>query len=455
MDAVREQTSLVNIFAQTMQESFKALNCNVSRSEVEELSIFLVRTMGADLRDYHRPEHSLEVARVKSPVARLAALFHDLIYVQVDPTWRSLSQVIHPFVPDDLSTLNVQASLKRSNEPWLKAICMILGVEKETSLTPSKGLNEFLSAVVMYRKLAFHLEPLQLFRAIACVAATVPFLGVDTEGKNPAQRLVVRMKDAAKVLEFNELSDTFYDESVAECCQIVQTDLASFGSIEFSNYISNTWNVMYESYPPLRNTYYLISEYRKAVFGNISFLETLDSSRLFWNAYAKTGNIDSSLDERSNYNLRVGQIYLKTVGIMLSVLEAIALLTGGDAPYEMFMGAMKKDREHSPVTIGQFLTLLDEFPGDADSRLIYSVLKEGRQSRARFDRRESALGAYLFVELKGSAGVLEAFKKASMLHSGGITPEVFLECIPKPALRSILKALSKTVLTRSDELLSL
>lgn len=445
-----KHTSLVNTFALQIRRSCTELRCKITNAEIEEIAIFLVRTMGSDSRDYHRPEHSLDVSKLDSPIPRLAAFFHDLIYVQVDPSWRVLSQIIHPFIPDDASTLNVVSALKKSEDPWPHAITVMFGVDQESNLTPSLGLNEFLSALVMYKKMSPHLDSEVLFRAIACIVATVPFLGIDSEGKNPAQRLVIRMKSAAKILGLRDFPETFYDQTVSECCEIVSTDLASFGAIEFSDYISNTWKVMYESYPPLRNLYFLISEYRKAVFGNISFLETLDSSRLYWNAYSPQKWIDSQLDSRSNYNLRTGQIYLKAVGVSLSVLEAIALSTGGDAPYELFVGPVKRSREHNPLAVEEFLAIPESIVATETETIIFNILKEGRNFRARFDSKRFPLGAYLFAELKTS-GIFELYEMAKKLNTGGISPQAFLDALPTPILNHILKALSHTVLTRKGE----
>ena len=452
MKEFKKHTSLVNSYASQMRSSFATLNCDVNDQQIEELAIFLIRTMGSDLRDYHRPEHSLDVSKVESPVARLAAFFHDLIYVQVDPTWRSLEQTLDPFIPDDLLTLNVKASLKRNPDQWLRAIAVMFGVAGEPSLTPARGLNEFLSAIMMYRKLSLYLDPLAMFRAVACVIATVPFLGIDAEGKNPAQRLVLRMKEAAAILGFNDLNELFYEDLIEECCQIVSTDLASFGSIKLADYISNTWNVMYESYPPLRNMYFNVSDYRKAVFGNISFLATLDSTRLYWNAYsAKAKAPDPELYARSNYNLKLGQVYLKAVGVSLSVLEAIAHETGGDAPYEMFVGAMKRSREHHPVTIEYLLDVPSKIVGTSDEIAIFTILRDGRGSRARFDGKNAPLAAYLFLQLK-TDGLLALFKHAESFHQGKITAKAFLEFLPKTYLKAILKALSETALTRVQEI---
>ena len=423
----------------------------MSDAQVEALSIFLIRTMGSDLRDYHRPEHSLDVSKVESPVARLAAFFHDLIYVQVDPSWRGLSDLLDPFVPDEQLSLNVPEALKLTQDSWLRAICVMFGVENETQLTPAKGLNEFLSAVVMYHKLSPVLDAVLLFRAVACVIATVPFLGIDAEGKNPAQRLVLRMREAEKILGFKKFSDAFYDEVISECCEIVSTDLASFGAVQFADYISNTWKVMYESYPPLRNAYFLISDYRRAVYGNIHFLETLDSSRLYWNAYSKQGHVDSQLDLRSNYNLRMGQIYLKTVGASLSVLEAIAVLTGGDAPYELFVGSPKRSREHNPQSIDEFLPLPEKMGLSEIEEVVYEILKNGRTLRSRFDSKSFSLGAFLLFQLKWE-GILALFQRAKGFHSGSLSAEEFLGSLPREVLGTILKALERVVGTRRVEL---
>ena len=55
--------SLVAEYASLIANAFAALGHEVALEQVESLAIFLTRTMGSEARDYHRPEHSLEVAR--------------------------------------------------------------------------------------------------------------------------------------------------------------------------------------------------------------------------------------------------------------------------------------------------------------------------------------------------------------------------------------------------------
>ena len=66
------------------QRAFDQLQVYASLKTLEELSIMIHRAMSAGSRLYHRYEHVFALADPSDPLQTLAALYHDLIYYNVD-----------------------------------------------------------------------------------------------------------------------------------------------------------------------------------------------------------------------------------------------------------------------------------------------------------------------------------------------------------------------------------
>ena len=397
--------SLVGAYFQLISSSFEELGKSVASNQVESLAIFLTRTMGSESRDYHRPEHSLDVARGLPPIARLAALFHDIVYVQVDPTWQSnLKPLLRPFeITNDLK-VNVASTIEYNLERWLKTVAIIFGVETETELTTMKGLNEFLSTIVMINKLSPFLNESELIKAIACIESTIPFRRIDQKGLTPSDRLEARLRLAFKSSNIGQINDKFLKDIIAECRCIVEKDLASFGSETPADYLSDTWRVIFENNASVRNSFFSIIEYRKAIYGTYCFLNGLHPSFLFWINESKPTSRQLELRDNAERNLKVATEYLRSNIISAAILEAIAVETGGDAPYEMFAGPLKRSREHKPVTTDLYLPeICRKSPYNDLNKSVIDLLSNGRSLRSRFDRKDSPLALYFYKSLEDDA----------------------------------------------------
>jgi hypothetical protein len=104
-------------------------------------------------RSFHTPEHIFDLVDPSNPHTTLAALFHDLVYYNI-------GQGFAPQIEE-----HVRSSIElRDGALWLRsmdpeedpqpAICGgIFGFEKRLKLSPAGGMNEFLSALVMHRRL--------------------------------------------------------------------------------------------------------------------------------------------------------------------------------------------------------------------------------------------------------------------------------------------------------------
>ncbi len=450
------ETSLVNAYALQIENIFARLNRPFLSADAENLAFFLLRAMGSEARDYHRPEHALEVAKHLSPVGQLAALFHDLVYVQVDPTWTlALEQDLHPFIPDVNFGVDIREKYEGLQDPWLKVVVQLFGFEECALLTPSQGLNEFLSAIVFYRKLKNFLVPEELLRGLACIEATIPFRKADANGRGPAQQLVERIERILKG-KGHLLFPTPVQSSriVKECTLMVENDLSSFGVESVGEFLSNTWNVMIENYPALRNEFFTLSEYRSALYGNIRFLSTLDARTLYWTDLTSVDLNHEKLIRRTALNLTLGEEYLKAIAITVALLEAFALQTGGEGAFQLFWGPFKRSREHALVNMDKLLQGTTDPHLSGERMNVYGILKLGRKNRSRFDAKTSALSAWLYARLTSEkfTFIFEQFKQ---FHAGKISADEYLLCFDLHCLVDVITLLEQTALTRKRVLADL
>ena len=446
----------MNAYASQIEDAFQKLNRPISHTDSEGLSYFLLKTMGSEARDYHRPEHPLDVSKNLLPVGQLAALFHDIVYVQVDPTWeKTLAEILYPFVPSRTFSLDVRGELNHVTDPWLKVIVALFGFENESALIPMRGLNEFLSAIVFYKKMRNHLKPEELIRGLSCIEATIPFRKADSDGRTPADRLKARIENIQSGPEGRFFSGPVdFDLIVTECKLLIENDLVSFGAETMSWFLSNSWNVMIENNPSLRNHFFSLSDYRKAIFGNIGFFTSLDAKNLYW---TDSKNIDQShrdLISRTENNLRMATEYMKAIAVSVTVVEAIAMLTGGECAYELFFGTTRKSREHKPVNMDSLIHFSQEPQFSPDRMAIYNTLKHGRDMRSRFDHKTSTLSAFFYGQFS-EKDFNFLFESVTHFHQGKIDAGQYLASFNPKLIVEVISLLENTALTRKDALASL
>ena len=89
--------------------SIKQLGGRVDIPKLEEIAELIIQTMRGPWRYFHTSEHIFEVGGSVDPIEVLAALFHDLVYVQVDQGVSfNISSALCPFVKEVRSQLVIR-----------------------------------------------------------------------------------------------------------------------------------------------------------------------------------------------------------------------------------------------------------------------------------------------------------------------------------------------------------
>src|SRR5262245_15991491 len=98
--------------------SLHALNPKINNTDlIVEMADLIICEMTVPWRFFHTPEHIFEVGDTDDPMEVIAALFHDLVYIQVDAGIQlNISVHVSPFVRERGSVLQIL------NEAKLRAI---------------------------------------------------------------------------------------------------------------------------------------------------------------------------------------------------------------------------------------------------------------------------------------------------------------------------------------------
>jgi hypothetical protein len=333
------------------------------------------------------------------------------------------------------------------------ALCIdAFGLEPGQEIPLFGGLNEFLSALVAVRCLRPYLGCQDLMAVIACIEATVPFRGADAQGRGPSERLQLRLAAHAQRWSMALPADAL-KRMVLDAVELANRDVSSFAEHDPSHFLSNTWLLMEESNAPLSAVgVYTLHDYRGALSRMEKFLVNLQAEHVF-HAH---GGVPSAqeivdLEEAARRNLAFSGFYLGAKLISAGVVEAMAELTGGNAPVSMFLGDIsspqgRPDRaeDHLPSP---------EPRADLDPDML-AVLEKGRKQISHTDMIASPVTAFVYRTL-GHGGCISAMAQAKRYFNGDIGAADFLAELQRPMVHAIIQACAHIALSRRGPLLAL
>lgn len=421
--------------------------------ECEKLSRFIHLTMSTRNRAFHDMDHAFEVAEGCSPIGQLAALFHDVVYIQVDRSrLMELRSLFSVFDPGEELRLTLPNYSVIERDPWRKAMLAVFGFQPGQTLTPYTGLNEFLSAWVCCEKLRTILKEWDLLRVLACIEATIPFRGVDEKGTTPSAKLLTQLKEAAKVFDLDP-SEKELTETIHFAIEVANSDVRGFAAKDPAEFVFNSWALLYENNPSLQSTYYLTSQYREALQKLEGFYSQLAVEKIFrkYEDFPTTKEV-SQLQKNAAYNLSVGHEYVKCKLLDTAVLEAIAQLTGGDAPLEIFSGFSKGSKTNTNHRLEDFLEKDGLKPiRKKKNEDVYRLFSEVSHSAARYSLR-NPLFSNFFYDYLSEEDFDRVFESVKEFMKGQLAARALLTSFPRNVFLVAAKACSKIALTRKEEI---
>lgn len=278
---------------------------------------------------------------------------------------------------------------------------------------------------------------------------------------------------------------------------LANRDLSNFAGEDPSEFLSNTWYLLAESNICLRHDVTgKISSFVTALKKMYGFFKNLDPNAIFCSFRNEPGDdIVLNLTQRAEKNIRIATKYIQTKILGLSLVAALAELTGGDATLIMFVRGMSVDDrpgrkfdlrsvnenslllssgkqdsyrlhdllsqedeiEDKSEALPGHMSYIENFGSVPRTRSkpeynddVYSLLKYGRKVEARFDLINSPVAAYLYGML-GCKGVDGPFEFCAC-PMDATNAERLLDSLPRDAVALIATACSRIVLTRSQQL---
>lgn len=447
---LRPPTGTIHRSIQLLLTALEELGAVMPLAEVERIAILINQAMTAGARSFHTPEHVFNLVDPGNPYTTLAALFHDLVYYQVD----------HGFIPQ------IAEALESTIEPWdgglrirpgvqegdrpLQTCIAIFGLMAGQKLPPFGGMNEFLSALVMGRKLGAVVREEDLILSTACIEATIPFRPHGPGGETPAQRLEERLRAASRNLRLG-LDGQRIEQAVRWAVTFANRDVANFAERDVTRFLDNTWKLLPETNPSLRTQgVYSIKSYRVALQKMEGFLRSLDPTTIF-GQYGGVPSRDAykEMKGRGERNVSSAREYLGIKLVTAAILEALADISGGDAPVSLFMGDI--DAAQKGSKLGDYL------PNDKPSahlrldKTLHDLLAIGRASASSFDLQNSPLSLFIYQHL-GADGFRDLLGAARRMFDGALPARAFLDALPARMIREIAKGCARMAFTRAEAL---
>lgn len=434
-----------------LMDASRRLGMSCECGEFERMAITIHRSMSYQSRQFHTLEHVFGFLEGADPETVLAAVFHDLVYYQIDdglpPDLRGL---LGRYLRREESALMLSGP---SNPPDVAySLCLaVFGFRDGQPLDPYKGLNEFLSALALALLVGPHVSRNALVAALACIEASIPFRKADPGGQGPSEALAARLR-TLPAMGLADLDGGMADRMVARSVAFGNVDVRDFCLPDAGLFLSNTWKLLPESNASLRRQgAFSIREYRVALQKTRGFFRSLDPAAVY---HSYRGLPDAArmkdLAQATKRNLALADTYLRAKLIAAAFLEAAALVSGGDAPVALFMGDIPAEGERME-------TLLDRLPASTvpswldEGNEVYRLLRDGRLEESSFDLRNSPLALYFYNRLEPHAWASMS-EACEAFFSGTLAPDDFLVRVPASLRADLIKGCAAMVPTRRVEL---
>jgi hypothetical protein len=455
------QLSSVHQVIDLLQKSLLNLGYKPDLAEVEQISFLIFGAMEGRHRRFHTIKHVFDVCEGMNDIQTIAALFHDVVYYQIDKSFPpNTADLLLPFieVQQDILLIRTNAPL---SQPF--GLCLaIFDFQRGQTLLAFNGQNEFLSACVCALLLDKLLTLNHLVAIITCIEATIPFR---KSIKNEAQQEVAFYDILAQRL--NQLALQFgkawheqeTNEMVKQAILLANNDVKNFAAADVGIFLDGTWALLPEMYAELgQGGLYSTANYRNALSRMESFFSVLQAENVF-HQYQNTPSNEKfeSLIANTKNNLSIGSAYIGAKLLPIAIIEAAAMLTGGDAPLSFFVGDLRfahKAIKRAEDFLPQRENANKRMP---TNNLVFNLLEYGRISHTNFDLQTSPLASYLYQEL-GDTSCNELLVNAKAFFEGKITATTFLahkDDKVRKVICHLIKACAEIATIRKDKLLAL
>lgn len=445
------------VFDKNYERCLERLNWAVERlnghpdpAQLAWMAELIIQTMSGAWRFFHTPEHIFEVGESGDAVEVLSALFHDSIYVQVDlGVGVNIGRYISPYVREVDGHLCILARGNLPDDKLFQMLLDIFGFAPGQQLVPTRGQNEFLSAVIAVRCLEDALDASAIAQIAACIEATIPFRPKSDQNMAPSELLRDRLikVNADYALGW---SDEELHAHVRRAVRLANRDVENFSFESSAEFLANTWNLMPETNHDLISTYsYTVSGYRNSLQKMEGFMYFLAPEVVFQRYQDEPDTATyAGLIARTRNNLDVARLYLGTKLLSIAMIEALSLRLGKGIPLATMMGELPKPDEFC-VQMESFLpeVAAAQLPQTALEREVLELLEIGRSRASGYDVKNSPVATYIIKSL-GFAESLRLLGLAKEFFKGSLSGEAFLALCNQEVVETVVSSVVKLLEAR-------
>jgi hypothetical protein len=451
------------VFGRDYERCFDELNRTIAQlggtADPSQLSItaeLIIQTMSGPWRFFHTPEHIFEVGESGDAIEVLSALFHDLVYVQVDQGMSvNISRYVAPFAKQIGKHLVILEQWQLPKDPMFDLVALVFGFTAGQDLQPMAGQNEFLSALIAAKSLEHALGPSLIAQIVACIEATIPFRPTPENGKTTAEKLFERLQQVGDRFSLG-WSDADIHAIVKRAIRLANRDIENFAYESSAEFLDNTWNLMPETNHDLADTKaYTVTGFRESMQKMEGFMNFLKPDLVFQH-YQDEPSPDNynSLIARTQKNLEVARLYLGSKLLSIAVVEALSLRIGRDIPLATMMGELP-GRGLPSAQLENFLPSISVLvpPKTAIEQEVLDLLEKGRSKSSNYDVKNSPVATYI-VKSIGFQEARHLLLQAKEFFKGGLSAEEFLGLCDRSLVETIVKAVLQVFESRKTAMAS-
>ncbi|NET26469.1 hypothetical protein [Okeania sp. SIO1I7] len=415
------------------------LQVEVQSEKLAEIAELVVQPMMSPWRYFHTPDHIFEVGGSQDAIEVLAALFHDVVYLQIDHSVNfNLSYYITPYIKEVQGKLKIREKNELPKDRTFEIIASVFGFVSGQALLPFGGQNEFMSAVVATKAMETFLTPKHLLKIAACIEASIPFQPISEDDLTATERLYQRLRETNIKWHLN-LTDAELYQTIKKSVRLSNRDVIGFGSPS-SIFLDNTWNLLPETNHNLINgNSYTISEYRIALEKTEGFIKSLNPNLIFRKFDGEPNEKTyRSLVNQAKKNLEIAKIYLGSKIFTLGFIEALSMRLGLNIPLSTMIGELPT-QGFDPAHLESFLPDIHNpyQPKNSLEREVLTLLADGRCQNAAYDMRNSPLSTFI-VRYIGFEEVKKQRERIKELFQKNISPEDFIDGCNQDLVKMII-----------------
>jgi hypothetical protein len=374
------------------------LQVEVTAPQLAKIAKLIIQTMTGPWRYFHASEHIFTVGGSSDGIEILSALFHDIVYVQIDGSVNfNLTYYLAPFIREERGQLYIKDQVEYNSDAIFEMVTEVFGFVPGQALSPLAGQNEFLSGLVAAKVLEPLFEPKVIVQIATCIEATIPFRSKSELGLSSNEVLCQRLRETNNQFKL-ELTEAEIILTIKRSVRLANRDVYSFAHVNSEVFLANTWSLLPETNHNLQKfNSYTVQDYRIALQKMYGFLSFLKPELVFRQFQGEPDDQTyQGLINRTSRNLKVARLYLESKLVAIAILEALSLRIGQDISVTIMMGELP----NSNVFVGR---LGDYFPKIIESKQpnneieqeVLNLLEIGRRDSSAYDLKTSPLTVFL------------------------------------------------------------